>query len=44
MHMARKAFKFNRNIEVGFEEENVQDTSSFIFISVKQCQMLTVSM
>ena len=42
-HMARKALQFNGNIEVSIEKENVQGTSSVIFISMKPCQMPTMS-
>ena len=45
MKMARKVLKLNRDrdIEMGIEEENVQGTSSVIFIFMKPCQMSTVS-
>ena len=43
MHLAKKTLKFNRNIEVGIEKENVQGTRSVIFVSTKPFQMPTVS-
>ena len=32
MHMARKALKFNRNIELGIRKENLQGRSSVYYI------------